>query len=184
MMRRLGQASQMSRLRLAAENRRTAVLRTQDNVTSPPPRHALARGVWVDYDAQSDIDIGIGPGAGDEGLRLQLRDRGDSPWLTFSYTVGAGTVRAARFLGLVVSGSSKGPGMLRPCLRHYFPTGEGFYDQFPGDAILLDDTRREHFCAFRPDDGARARARNFEVLFFLEGHAFDITLFGVETLQI
>lgn len=181
---RIAGAVGLDTMRFAAENRRLSALGRTREVKSPQARHTLSRGVWIDYENDRDVDVTLGPGERRRGLRMNLHDKGDSRWFTFSYALNRDAVKSARFIGIVLGGRSRGMTLLRPCLRHYFPDGQGFLDQFFYSAILLPDGESEQIAWIRPDAGARDRARHFEILFFCEGRAFDVTLTGIENLHI
>lgn len=167
----------------ATENARLAALgRDAAPVETPEPRHELAPGIWLDFQAGSGVATTVGPAETGEGLRLQLSDRGDSPWYSLSYDLPAEALQGARFLGHFLRCDSDGPARFRVCLRQMLD--EGFRDVFARDLVVLTGGEQEDLVFIRLDPDLLERTRAAEVLFFFEGRSFDVTLRTIEALKV
>ena len=182
LMSRIALAFENSAKRFDFENTRLANLSPDKTVESPNPQFELADKIWVDYAADADVQLSIGPGKDDKGLRLHLTDIGQSGWFSFSYEIGISTLRTARYLGILTACSSNGIAAIRPCLRYIFE--DGFSDQFFPDVFMMTGGTDEHLGFIKPDRVLLEQANRAEVLFFFEGDAFDVTLLGTENLYV
>jgi|GEM_PF-3416533 len=167
----------------AGQNARLAALgRDVAPVETPEPRHELAPGIWLDFQPGSGVATTAGPAETGEGLRLQLSDRGDSPWYSLSYDLDPEALQGARFLGHFLRCDSDGPARFRVCLRHMLD--EGFRDVFARDLVVLTGGEQEDLVFIRLDPELIAQTRTAEVLFFFEGRSFDVTLRAIEALKV
>lgn len=167
----------------AAENARLAALgRDVAPVETPAPLHELAPGVWLDFQAERGVVTTAGPAETGEGLRLQLFDRGDSPWYSLSYDLAPETLHDARYLGHFLCCDSDGPARFRVCLRHKLD--EGFRDVFARDLVVLTGGEQEDLVFIRLDPDLIEQTRAAEVLFFFEGRSFDVTLRVIEAQKV
>lgn len=165
------------------ENARLAALpRTVEETRTPRPRHALAPGIWLDYQPDAGVEVLAAPEAEGDGVRLQLQDIGASPWFSLSYGIDAGMLRQGRYLGQLLDCSSRGPGRFRVCLRYLL--AEGFKDVFARDLVVLTGARQEDLVFIPVDAELAAQAQGAEVLYFFEGRSFDVTLHSAEALLI
>ncbi|MFY0312384.1 hypothetical protein ACFMBG_21085 [Leisingera sp. D0M16] len=166
-----------------AENARLAALPgAVEAVRTPEPRHALAPGIWMDYQPRAGVEVAAGPESGEAGLRLQLLRRGESPWFSLSYGLDMAVLRQCRYLGQLMVCSSRGPGRFRVCLRYHLD--DGFRDVFARDLVVLTGARQEDLVFIRVDAELAAAAHGAEVLYFFEGCSFDVTLHSAEALLI
>ncbi|MBV1927812.1 MAG: hypothetical protein KUG62_11695 [Rhodobacteraceae bacterium] len=182
LMSRIALAFESSAKRFDFENRRLADLSLSETVENPDPRFEIADKVWVDYAANADVQLEVGPGSDGKGLRLHLTDIGQSGWFSFSYEIGISALRTSRYLGILTACSSNGIAAFRPCLRYILD--DGFSDQFLPDVFMMTGGTDEHLGFLRPDITLLEQAKRAEILFFFEGDAFDITLLGVENLHV
>lgn len=182
LMSRIALAFESSAKHFDFENKRLADLSPRKTVKSPAPRFELADKIWVDYAADAEVQVSIGPCKDGKGLRLQLKDIGQSGWFSFSYEIGISTLRTARYLGILTACSSSGIAAFRPCLRYIFE--DGFSDQFLPDVFMMTGGTDEHLGFIRPDRVLLEQANRAEILFFFEGAAFDVTLLGTENLHV
>lgn len=165
------------------ENARLAALpQEMTRVESPAPRHALGPGIWLDYKADAGVVTVAEPAEDGDGLRLQLSDRGESPWYSFSYDIPAEPLRGARYFGQVLRCSSTGPARFRVCLRHIL--AEGFRDIFARDVVVLTGGAHEDLLVIRLDPDLAEQTVRAEVLLFFDGRSFDVTLHAAEALVI
>lgn len=186
---RIAEAFEAGAKPFALENTRLAAMaRDVVAVDTPDPRHELAPGLWLDYQAGSGVQTWAGPvePAAEEdregGLRLHLRDIGTSPWYSLSYDLGIETLRDARYLGQYLRCDSDGPARFRPCLR--LQLEGGFQDVFARDLVVLTGGTQEDLIFIRLDPELLARAIGAEVLFFFEGRSFDVTLRTIEAVKV
>lgn len=151
---------------------------------SPAPRHQLAQGIWVDYQADAGVDTTVEPTSGKDGLRLHLKDLGSSPWYSFSYTLPATALHDARYIGQYTKCSSTGPARFQVCLRYHLPDGI-FRDVFARDVVMLTGGEQQEDLLFiRLNDKLKHEARGAELLLFFEGRSFDVTLHSTEALLV
>ncbi|UWQ81927.1 hypothetical protein K3725_22210 (plasmid) [Leisingera sp. S132] len=151
-------------------------------IRSPRPRHALAPGIWLDYQPDAGVGVLAAPEPEGDGVRLQLQDIGTSPWFSLSYGIDLAALRQGRYLGQLLDCSSRGPGRFRICLRYLL--AEGFRDVFARDLVVLTGARQEDLVFIPVDAELAAQAQGAEVLYFFEGRSFDVTLHGAEALLI
>lgn len=166
---------------LALENRRLSRLfRLVEIVENPEPRYTLSHGVWLDY--QRDVGVDTKISIGHEGLRIELRKRGNSPWFTLSYGVSIHGLRKRGYLGQITVFSSRGTANARVCLRYTFQGG--FKDVYAKDQVTLTGGKQQDLI-FIPVDQKLARdALGAEVLMFFDGRKFDTTLHSVKVLRV
>ena len=182
-LRKIAEAFEASAKPFAAETARLAALgRDVAPVETPEPRHELAPGIWLDFQAGNGVATTAAPAETGEGLRLLLSDRGDSPWYSLSYNLPVEALQDARFLGHFLRCDSDGPARFRVCLRHMLD--EGFRDVFARDLVVLTRGEQEDLVFIRLDPELVAQTRAAEVLFFFEGRSFDVTLRAIEPLKI
>ncbi len=179
---RLAEAFEASAKEFSAENARLATLGKTKAAKTLKPRHEVADQVWLDFRPDSNVQASAQPLKADNALRIQVADRGDSPWFSFSYALSVEALRSARFLGLLISGRAEGVAAFRPCLRYVLP--DGFKDGFARNMILLESEAQDQITFIRIDPALRDEAIGAEVLFFFEGKSFDVTLNSVENLNI
>lgn len=179
---RLAEAFEASSKNFTPENQKLADLSGGKASKAPKPRHEVLEKVWIDFKADSDVSAAISPQKKDGGLRIQVKDRGTSPWFSFSYDLSLQPLKTARFLGLLVNAKAEGVAVFRPCVRYVLP--DGFEDRFSADVILVTDTPEDQISFVRVDQNLVDRATRVEVLFFFEGQNFDVTLNNVENLHI
>lgn len=167
----------------AAENARLAALgRDAAQLDTPMPRAELAPGIWLDYQDGSGVVTTVGPAEDGEGLRIQLADRGSSPWYSLSYELPIEILRTARYLGHFVRSASRGPARFRLCLR--YKLADGFRDSFCREVITLTGHEQEDLVFIRLDPDLLEHALAAEALFFFEGRGFDVTLKTVEVVHV
>lgn len=181
-LRSIAESFERSARPFAVENHRLAHLNAIDAVDTPVPRHAIAPNVWIDFEADTGVDVTMSPGEGAEGMRLLLRDRGQSRWVSFSYDVDIDAVRRARYLGMVIRAHSTGIAAFRTCIRYIFDGS--FQDRFSPQMLVFPGGFDEQLCFIKPDPVVMGTAKRVEILFFFEGKRFDITFLGIENMQI
>lgn len=150
--------------------------------SDPLPRHQPVPGVFVDFRAESGVETIVGPALGGSGLRLQLLERGSSPWYSVSYSIPLAEVKEARYIGHYINCDSAGPARFRVCIRHLLE--DGFRDIFSRELVTLTGGEQEDLVFVKLDSDLLAETRAVEVLFFFEGRSFDVTLKEVEILQV
>ncbi|SFM81158.1 hypothetical protein [Shimia aestuarii] len=178
---RLTEAFEASAKEFSTENGRLSRLSEVMATQALEPRHALLDHIWVDFKADSGVVASVEP-VPSEGCRIQLMDRGTSPWFSFSYILSVEALRSSRFLGLLIRGRAEGVAAFRPCLRYLLP--DGFKDSFARNVILLEPDAEDQISFIRTDPQLVNEAVGAEVLFFFEGVNFDVTLSNVENLNI
>lgn len=179
---RLAESLEASSKEFSAENGRLAALSKVKASKNLKPRHALLEDTWIDFKADSGVVASVNVGEPDGGCRIQVADRGTSPWFSFSYTLSVEALRSARFLGLLIGGRAEGMAAFRPCLRYLLP--DGFRDSFARNMILMEANHEDHVTFIRTDPDLLGKAVGAEVLFFFEGNNFDVTLTNIENLNI
>ncbi len=179
---RLAEALEASSKEFSGENGRLAELSTAKSSKELKPRHTLLENVWIDFKEDSDVVASVSAEKADGGCRIQMTDRGTSPWFSFSYTLSVEALRGARFLGLLIGGRAEGMAAFRPCLRYQLP--DGFQDSFARNIILMEPTQEDQITFIRTDPDLLEKAVGAEVLFFFEGRNFDVTLTNIENLNI
>ncbi len=143
-------------------------------------RTELAQGIWVDFKPDSGVKTQLSGKGG--SLRIQTASRGESPWFSFSYRLSVSKLKGARFFGQLVCCSSQGSARFNLCLRIIF--ADGFRDVFCDQIVVMTGEEQQEFLVIRLDQELLADAVGAEVLFFFEGHAFDVTLNEIEALHI
>jgi len=167
----------------ARENARLASLCNDvEPVESPPPRHILVPGVWLDYQADAGVATTVEPAADGVGLRLQVTDMGTSTWYSLSYGLPVETLRTSRYLGQFLCCESQSHARFRVCLRYKME--DGFRDVFARDVVVLTGGMQEDLIFIRLDPALLPQTSAAEVLLFFEGRSFDVTLRTIEALRV
>ncbi|MGC9371140.1 MAG: hypothetical protein ACP5DX_16515 [Paracoccaceae bacterium] len=167
----------------AFENARFAALpKDVKTAENPVPRHELAPGVWLDYEADRGVETIMGGNAAGEGIRMQVSNMGCSRWYTLSYDLPVAPLKEARYFGELLRASSEGVARFRMCLRYILP--DGFQDRFAREVVVLTGGEQENLLFIKIDPELADRARSAEVLFFFEGRSFDVTLHSAEAVLV
>jgi hypothetical protein len=142
------------------------------------PHQPLGRGIWLSHAPGCETEVGVRPAEGG-GITVDLRTIGRSEWLSLSYAIPLGPLRAGRYLGVVVATRSGAFVSYRPCLRYLLP--EGFADRFARDYVVAAEGEDEQLTTIRLDHALLARARGAEIHLFLQGSRFRADLARIET---
>lgn len=148
---------------------------------NPLPRHQAAPGVFVDFRADSGVKTVVGPSVRGDGLRLQLLERGSSPWYSLSFALPLAEVKEARYIGHYIKCDSTGPARFRICVRHLLKNS--FRDLFSRELVTLTGGEQEDLIFVKLDADLLVETEAVEVLFFFEGRSFDVTLKEIEIIQ-
>lgn len=166
----------------AETNQRLVTIGNVNPVTNPTPRFEVSTKTWIDFESGKGVNVNVGPGDDERGLRILLNDIGESRWFSFSYDLNLEAAKTARYVGIRLHAKSYGMAALRPCLRYISDTG--FEDTFASQQFIWRGGDDEQLCFIRVDQEMIGRAHAVEVMFFFSGQKFDITLLDVENLHI
>ena len=162
--------------------RLSALPREIKEIRNPEPRCELTQGIWLDFQEGAGVETVVGPAEARDGVRLLLKERGDSAYYSFSYDIPPEPLREARYLGQLLRCSSAGPARFQVCLRYIL--ADGFRDVFARDVVVLTGEAQEDLVFLRIDADLAQQAVGAEVLFFFDGRSFDVTLQAIEALLV
>ena len=167
-------------LPFSVENHHLASIAQTQPVANVGPHHELAAGVWLSVEADKGAELSIRPS--EAGFILDMPTSGKARWVSLSFGLPIGTLRAGRYVCFLVRVASEGFLSYRPYLR-YLQDGR-FTDQAARDFMVSSGGEKEQLCHLPIDQELLATSHSTEAHLFFHGTNFRADFRSIEVLLI